>query len=97
MARDMHGGYLPDHHLRVVAVGSGTEDRGAEAKEDQGASLAAHHSRHLHAPHCESAQHQRDGLEKACESEDFTKKKESEAEKRNYRHRIGANLDSLER
>ncbi|MED6126708.1 ATP-dependent DNA helicase II subunit 2 [Stylosanthes scabra] len=38
----------------------------------------------------------KDGLEKACKSGDFTKKKECEAEKRSYSHRIGANLDSLE-
>ncbi|MED6130491.1 hypothetical protein PIB30_001579 [Stylosanthes scabra] len=39
----------------------------------------------------------KNGLEKACKSGDFTKKEECEAEKRSYSHRIGANLDSLER
>ncbi|MED6163886.1 hypothetical protein PIB30_084371, partial [Stylosanthes scabra] len=39
----------------------------------------------------------KDGLDKACKSGDFIKKKEIEAEKRSYSHRIGANLDSLER
>ncbi|MED6210184.1 hypothetical protein PIB30_061770 [Stylosanthes scabra] len=39
----------------------------------------------------------KNGLEKACKSGDFTKKEEREAEKRSYSHRIGSNLDSLER
>ncbi|MED6137145.1 hypothetical protein PIB30_062226, partial [Stylosanthes scabra] len=38
----------------------------------------------------------KNGLEKACKSEDFTKKKECEAGKRSYSHQIEANLDSLE-
>ncbi|MED6163052.1 hypothetical protein PIB30_076281 [Stylosanthes scabra] len=38
----------------------------------------------------------KNGLEKACKSGDFTRKKECEAEKRSYSHRIGTNLDSLE-
>ncbi|MED6174257.1 hypothetical protein PIB30_067375 [Stylosanthes scabra] len=39
----------------------------------------------------------KDGLEKACKSGDSTKKKECKAEKKSYSHRIGANLDSLNR
>ncbi|MED6161045.1 hypothetical protein PIB30_056993 [Stylosanthes scabra] len=39
----------------------------------------------------------KNGLEKACKSGDFTKKKGCEARKRSYIHQIGANLDSLER
>ncbi|MED6132427.1 hypothetical protein PIB30_018817 [Stylosanthes scabra] len=39
----------------------------------------------------------KNGLEKACKSEDFVKKEECGAEKRSYSHRIGANLDPLER
>ncbi|MED6120756.1 hypothetical protein PIB30_024045 [Stylosanthes scabra] len=38
----------------------------------------------------------KNGLEKACKSGDFAKKKECEAGKRSYSHRIGAYLDSLE-
>ena len=54
----MHGGSpaLPHHGVRILAVGSGPQDRGAEAEADQGAHVAAYHRRHLHAPHGERAQ-----------------------------------------
>jgi len=49
-------GAARDHALLFVAVGSGSENRGAEAAPDKGAPSAAHHRGHLHAADAARAQ-----------------------------------------
>ena len=52
-------GAARDHSLRLVAVRSRSEDRGAEAAADKGAPGAADHRGHLHAADAAGAQRRR--------------------------------------